>query len=274
MHAQRTLYSLTSIVVMLICLSLLGCGTVMALTRSYATKDNSIKTGMAVATFSQQTTPPLSSYDTLVEKASQTNANLGVGIVTGKSSGEVAYSAGKADEITVTDSGRVMAYVSDVNGEPKPGDLLAPSPLQGILMRAGDGAKGILGALIGDFPTKTAEQVKLKGGGTAKIAAAQVDLDIHPVDKLASDNGIQLFVERLTGRNVSTVQAFVAMAIVTLVLVIAGSIVYVAGASYLTALGRNPLAGTQLRRGFVRVLGLALLTVVMGVVGCWAVLWL
>ena len=244
-----------------------------ALTRSYQTKDTSIKIGMVVATVASGSTGGSSSQNVIVQKADQADANLAVGIVTNESTSELTYTAGQSGEIIVTNSGQVTAYVSDVNGTPKPGDLLAPSPLAGILMKATEGTNGIVAAMIGNFPSSTADQYTLKSGKKTEIVAAPVDMDIHPVNQPSPTNGLQAFISHLIGHDTTSVQAFVSLAIVALTIIVAGSIIYGASANYLTSVGRNPLAAQRLRRVLMEVLGLALGVVLAGVVGCWAVLW-
>lgn len=146
---------------------------VFALNRSYKTTDSTIKPGMVVALLTQdenqntrqatkQNTGQATSQNTgqatkqpknsLIQKASQAKAELTLGVVVPAGEGELTYTAGEDGELLVASSGRVAAYVSDLNGVPHTGDLLVPSPLAGILMRASNGAKGVVGVLSQKFP--------------------------------------------------------------------------------------------------------------------------
>lgn len=248
--------------------------TAWALAKTYQTSDRTIKTGMVVAVTARQDASGGAKGQ--IVKADLSNANLAVGIVSNASTSDLTYESNqnKHDSVVVTDTGQLMAYVSDVNGRPQAGDLLAPSPLKGILMRATDGTKGIVASMLETYPTKKAENYKLMGGRTAKIVAVPVNLDIHAADKPEPSGSLQGFANRLTGHAITEAQLFATFAIVMLTLLISGSIVYGAVSNYLIAIGRNPLAGRQLRRGLIEVLGLSLAALAGGAITCWVILWL
>lgn len=243
-----------------------------ALTRSYLTEDDSIKTGMVVATvprLSDETTA-----DALVHKANQSNSDLAVGVVTDVDASDLSFANGQQGELLVANTGQVQAYVSDVNGVPKAGDLLVPSPLDGILMKAGEGNSGIMGALASDFPSDKATEYKLKDGKTAKIAIATINMDVRPVNKPGFTNDLLKLISNLVGRDVTLVQVFAAAAILVLTLVVVGGMVYGAIANYLMSVGRNPLAKHILRKGFLQVMALIVVVMFVGLGCSWAVLWL
>lgn len=256
-----------------------------ALSRSYQTTDSTIKVGMVVASDSRadtlsgdgSTAGPSVSY---VVRANQANANATVGVVINKSDSTISLQPSRSDSqvgtenrLTVEDSGTVTAYVSDVNGVPKSGDLLAPSPLSGILMKASAGTKGISAVMLGDFPSQ-AEAQTLKDGKKVKVAAASVSLNVHGSNVSDDTNSFANFVGNLIGRDVSNVRSIIALAIVFVVLLVASAITYSAVSNYLASLGRNPLARSKLRVGLIETIGLAFVVILVGVISCWAVLWL
>lgn len=265
---------------LILSISMIGFGysVVGAITQPYRTKDTSIKPGMVVAVVTGGESEKKDNGSTpspLVEKSSQSKAELTVGIVTSWGGSTLAYSDGKSDELFVANSGRALAYVSDVNGVPQPGDLLVPSPLTGMLMRAGDGAQGVIGALVGQFSAEGAEAHTLKDGQSVRVAVLQVDMDVRPGSKsIPQVNAVQSLAKRLTGRDVSAVQAIVALIVMVLTVIVAGSVCYAAVANYLTAMGRNPMASKQLKHSLWQMLGLVLGVFGGGLVASAAVLWM
>jgi uncharacterized protein YwbE len=247
-------------------------GNVSALARSYLTTDSSIMVGMVVAT--ESATDTSSTSDVAVRKANQKNAALTVGVVTDISANELSYANAQKGELLVTNTGQVQAYVSDVNGVPKPDDLLVPSPLDGILMKADSGTNGIVGSTIGSFPSSTADVYKLEGGTTARIAVIGVNLDIHPVNKPNTANGVQDFVSTFVGRQVGLVQLFVSGAILSLTLIVGGGMMYAAIANYLTGISRNPLARKMVFRGLLHVMSFVLIIFAVGITSGLGILWL
>lgn len=245
--------------------------TVRAASQSYATRDKTITKGMAVAVISQ----PGSSGGTTsyVQKSSVKDADKTVGVVVNLGDNLVTSVSGDY-QIFVASSGEALVYVTNLNGAVKKGDLLAPSPLEGVLMRASDGTPGILGAAMDDFSAQEAQTVSVRGSEAVKIASLHINMDV----KFATSSaGVQQsLLERLgqsvAHRQVNSLQAFIGLAILILLIVVEGGIVYAAISSSILSLGRNPLAKRTIMRGLLQASLLVLAVLAVGIASIYLVL--
>lgn len=246
-------------------------GTALADTQSYKTKDATITKGMAVAVVSetgQGQTP-------YVQKASAGNADKTLGVVTSLDSSLVTNVA-NGTQLVVANSGVAAVYVTDINGLVHKGDLLAPSPLEGILMRADNGTPGILGVALDNFADLKTETVKVDSPSIsqAKVGLMGINMDV----KFAtSSSGVQQsFLERLgqsiVHRQVNSLQAFVALAVLVLLIVVEGGIIYAAVSSSILSLGRNPLGKKTIIRGLWQTSLLVLVVLAAGLAAIYMVL--
>lgn len=247
---------------------------VRAAGQSYATKDKTITKGMAVAATGQ--TNNAGGSVTFVQKSSVGRADKTLGVVVDLGDNLITSVSGE-HQIFVSSTGEALVYVTNLNGEVKKGDLLAPSPLEGILMRASDGTPGILGVSMDNFSAQKAEAVAVSGdaaGPTTKIASVHINMDV----KFATSSaGVQQpLIERLgqsiVHREVSSLQAFIALAILILLIVVEGGIVYAAISSSILSLGRNPLAKSTIMRGLLQASFLVLVVLAVGVSSIYLVL--
>lgn len=249
-----------------------------AITGQYRTADTGLKPGMAVAISGNQTPQPSeTNSDAFVERASMQRANQTVGIVV--NAGEeflgVASQQSSGSLVDVANSGQVEAYVTDVNGEPKAGDLLAPSPLKGLLMRASEGTVGIVGSLLSDFPAAEAKKLEVDGSAKTEFKVALVTINMDARTSVKSSSGIgflQRIGQNIVGHSVSPAQVFVAMTVLALVIVVAGAILYATISSYVTSLGRNPLAAKKLFSGLLQIVGLVATVLAVGAAAIYLVL--
>jgi len=262
---SRLFASLTGLVLML---SLLG-SVAYAVVRQYQTADSSLKLGMAVALDVEQS-KTVSGGVSYVERTSQARAAQTIGVVVPADQDvfEVSSTSSSTGFVQVASEGEAQVYVTDINGKPGAGDLLAPSPLRGILMRATEGAKGIAGVSLQDFPEASAETVSYEVSGSqkeAKVAISGINLDVKSTTKASSPvNFLVKTGQVLVGHDVTALQVFAALVILVLVIVVEGQLIYSAVGEYVSALGRNPLAAKKLRSGLYRALMLALVILVTG----------
>jgi uncharacterized protein YycO len=251
--------------------------TAFAATQGYATQDKTITKGMAVAVASSQAVAGTDSKTT-VEKSSVGNASKTLGVVVDPAKDAVAVSA-EGGQVYVATTGSAMVYVTDLNGTVHKGDLLAPSPLEGVLMRGVDGTRGILGVAVTDFATKTAQSVTVKattGDAKAKVALQQINMDTKFTVN-TPNNGkslLQRVGEAIVHHEVSTVQVLVALAILCLLLVVEGGVVYGAISSSIVSLGRNPLAKGTIMKGLGQITVLVTVILAIGVAAVYLVLWI
>ncbi len=259
---------------LLLGVTLLTPAAATAATQGYNTQDKTITKGMAVAVSNTTTADAKVIY---VEKASVDHADKTLGVVVDPSSETVAVST-NGDQVYVATTGVASVYVTDLNGTVHKGDLLTPSPLNGILMRAGDGSKGVLGVAQSDFDSKTAQSVSLKeevGSTKAKVGLVQINMDVKFTTNSpnAGKTLLQRLGEAIVHHEVSTVQVVIALIILTLLIVVEGGIVYGAVSSSITSLGRNPLAKNTIMTGLGEVTGLVAAVLALGVAAVYLVLW-
>jgi hypothetical protein len=244
-----------------------------AASQSYLTTDKSITKGYAVAVVSGSSQQ--GQQQTFVQKSSVSRAQQTLGVVVDLGDSLVT-SVDKTSQLYVADSGQAEVYVTDLNGTVKKGDLLAPSPLEGVLMRADNGTPGILGVALANFDGQSAQTVKVASGSisSAKVELLAINMDVRFA---TSSPGVQeSFLERLgqsiVHRQVNQLQAFVALAILILLIVVDGSIAYAAINSSILSIGRNPLAKRTVFRGLLQASGLVLMVLLAGLAAIYMVL--
>lgn len=243
---------------------------VSALTRSYATQDEGLKVGMVAALAEDAETER-------VERADSDAPNRAIGIVVNVQSDTLSVVGGDdSGSVYVADNGMAQAYITDLNGLPEYGDLLTPSPLAGILMKATEGSEGIVGMLVASFP-ENAEVVEVEASGSnkeAKVGIAKVNMDVKATSKNSSVDFLERLGENIVGRKVTALQVMFAIIIMLLVIVVVGGIIYAAVSNYMTAVGRNPLAKGILKRGLINASVLVFAVIAVGMIAIYLVLWI
>jgi hypothetical protein len=78
--------------------------------------------------------------------------------------------------------------------------------------------------------------------------------------------------QTIVHRQVNQLQAFVALAILVLLIVVDGSIAYAAINSSILSIGRNPLAKRTVFRGLLQASGLVLMVLLVGLAAIYMVL--
>lgn len=251
-----------------------GCTSLVhAIARGYATNDTSLTTGM-VAALSE-------SGDSEVERADQTSGKRIVGVVTTVDASSVTV-ASESSKVLIESEGDVTAYVSDVAGEIKKGDLLMLSAFKGMLMKGSETSSGTIvgvaaqdSASVGDDEairyayteagsSKSTRIVKLKINLNKQGANAGRTVDPSPLSKIG---------ESVTGKQVSDIRVLAALIIFILVLIAEGGIIYGAVTSAVTALGRNPLARKMIRREMFRIILVAIGVLAVGLAAVYGILW-
>jgi hypothetical protein len=248
--------------------------TAQALTKGYASNDTQLLPGM-VASLSSDA----EGSESRVERASVDNADKIVGIATTVNESLVTIASG-ASQAYVESEGGVGAFVTDVNGAPKKGDLLTISPLKGILMKADEGGASIILAVADeDFSAESAEKYELTGDGpqSALIQKIRVNLDRQGAGtrnvadvKSSLDNLGKL----ITGREIGAFRVLIALIIFVLVMITEGAILYGTISSAISSVGRNPMAHSIIRRELIRVLAVVSLVLVIGLGAIYGILWI
>lgn len=248
--------------------------SVAALANAYATDDTELIPGMVVALSESST-----AEEPKVERAALDKKAKVIGVSTTTDNQVLTVGSSNA-KIFVQTTGEATVFVADINGVVKNGDLLAPSPLLGVLMKADESTAPVVGIAIEDFDENAAETQTVQEGegeGQVKIDKIRVNLD-HMAASNQQASGTDSSLERLgravVGKEVGEIQVIAALAIFLIVLVAEGGIIYGAISSSITAVGRNPLAGKIIRREMTRVVGVAVAVLVIGVAAIYAILWI
>lgn len=256
---------------LVVAMGLLVCNIagVYAIAKGYRTDDTLLTSGMVVAVEASD------SSASKVVRASQDTASKVVGIATPIDDSAVAITSSDAD-VYVESQGVVWAYVTDINGEVKRGDLLTVSPLRGMLMRTTTDAGGAIVAIADDnFTSAQAESVTLDSGKTAKVAKILINLDQKNVSGgQAQQSALQKIGRSVTGRTVSDVRVLVAMVIFIIVMIAEAAIIYGGITSAITAIGRNPLAQKYIKKELFQVLGIVFGVLLLGVATIYGILWI
>jgi hypothetical protein len=245
-----------------------------ALTSGYFTTDTQLKVGMAVSLSETSTTDHLS-----VERATANGSQKVIGIVSDPNESLLAAVSGKS-QVFVATSGDSEASVLDINGQIKKGDLLTISPIRGMLMKADETTTEIIGQALEDFAatsdTETITYQKSDGkSGTAHIDQLKMNINLQSIaPRNASPSYLEQVGEQLTHKDVSALQVVAAGVIFTVLLVIVGGVVYGAIANAVAALGRNPLSRNLIYGALFRMIGTAMVTLVIGLSVVYLVLWI
>ena len=268
---QRKVYITATISLLIAGLFFLGA-QVGALARGYTTNDDSLSAGM-VAALSD-------SGDSEVERASQVSGKRIIGIVTTFDGSSVTLASGSS-KVLVESEGEVSAYVSDISGEIRRGDLLTLSSFRGILMRASNSSGSII-AVASEDSSSVAEDdttnYSYTENGVSKvthIVKIRVNLNKQSVASASQANpsALSQIGESLTGKKVSDIRVLAALVIFVLVMIAEGGIIYGAVTSAITAMGRNPLARKMIGREMTRVIIVAIGVLGIGLGAVYGILW-
>jgi hypothetical protein len=246
-----------------------------ALAKGYATDDGQLQPGM-VAALSEDGTADKPK----VERASIDDDSKIIGVTTTPDSELVTIASGE-EQVYVQTTGEVNAFVSDLSGEVKKGDLLTLSPLRGVLMKAdANTSSTILGIALEGFSGKTTETKSIQdsnGQRDVKVATLRINIDYKaPTGQggTLTDSSLRRLGVAVTGRDVGEIRVMAAVIIFLIVLVAEGGIIYGAVSSAITALGRNPMARKIILREMMRVILIAAGVLVLGVAAIYAILWI
>lgn len=243
-----------------------------ALARGYTTDDVDLKTGMVVA-LSQSGT----AEQPKVERATIDNQDKTIGVTVSVDENLLTTGA-VGQEVYVQTDGETEVFVSDINGIPKRGDLLAVSPLKGILVKSDTNTGVIVGTALEDFDATLASTQNVDKSGVSvdvKVDKIRTNLDIKGVNNGAAqtDSSLERLGRSIVGREVGEIRVVVALIIFLVVLVAEGGIIYGAISSAITSLGRNPMARKIIVREMVRVVIIAVSVLGFGLAAIYAILW-
>lgn len=243
-----------------------------AVTRQYSSQGN-IQEGMIVrlATQDAGSVVPLESdhaQQMLGATVSPSNAALTL-------SGDAS-----SHGVFVATSGRYQVLVSDQNGPIAANDYISISALDGVGMKATSKQQTVLGRsvdsftgssnVVGSATLTTATHKKLQ----VSLGRVTVDIGVGKNPKYVQDQPIgnigflRDVSNGVAGKTVSVPRLYLALAILLVSAVMAGSVLYGGVRSGILAIGRNPLAKASISRGLIQVV---LTSVVIFVIGLFAV---
>jgi hypothetical protein len=246
---------------------------VSAVANGYATDDPDLIPGMVVALSASST-----AEEPKVERAALDREQKVIGVSTTADNQLIAIGSGKT-KIFVQTTGEATVFVTNLNGIVKKGDLLAPSPLLGILMKADESTAPIVGIAIEDFNEGDAETQTISEADQSKdtkIDKIRINLDHKAASNQqasATDSSLERLGRAVVAKDVGEIQVIAALVIFLIVLVAEGGIIYGAISSAITALGRNPMARQIIRKEMGRVVAIALVVLSIGVAAIYAILW-
>lgn len=265
--------ALIFLITVVICASLFVATSIaQGFARGYFTQDESLKAGMVVVLSTTKSTDK--SY---VERATRENIKNVIGVAT-QSDQNLATIASAEQQVYVQSNSVIPVLVSDINGETKKGDKLTISPLKGILMRA-EPTDPTIGSAQEDFSSSGAESqiINTKDGDKTTLVNTQSVLvgNVISAQELASNDdrsALERLGEAVAGKPVGELQVIIALVIFLAVMISEGSIIYGAISSGIISVGRNPMAKNIIRIELVRVLGLAVVVLGIGLSAVYFVL--
>jgi hypothetical protein len=184
----------------------------------------------------------------------------------------------------VANSGRFTVLVSDQNGSVNIGDYITVSAVSGIGMKAGNVDPIILGKAIESFDAGDTNQVvntvTVKDSKNQeqqlRIGQVLVDIGIGKNPLLKIDDSLPSILRRaselVAGKPVSAIRVYMALAVLAVSSLVAGSLIYSAVRSSLIAIGRNPLSKKSIIRGLFQVVIIGLSVFLSGVFGVYLLL--
>lgn len=246
-----------------------------ALAQGYVAGEASLQKGTVV-----KLRPDSSGGQPVVEKAAYEDADKVIGVTVELTDG-LATESPAGSQVYVEQSGPAQAYVSDLNGTVKKGDLLTLSTLSGVLMRSSDQSVTTIGTALEDFPGQNAQAVDVtdSSGATQKsqISLIGINVNILPPSSVAvsrnTNNLLDKLSNALVGREINGLRVLAALAIFATLLVIEGEIIYGTITTSISAIGRNPLARSLIGRESLKSVVTGLIVLIVGTAAISVLLW-
>jgi len=252
-----------------------AAGVLAEISQGYLTKDQALSQNMAVALTGEEINGQM-----LVQAADSNVPSSALGVAIGLTDSLLAVSS-VSKGVYVASDGPVKVYVSDFNGAPKVGDLLAVSPLKGVLMKSTDQTKPSFGRALDDFDTVNSQEISISDKNglplNTNVSLMDVNVDVNPPaksDPSGEDDWLQSVAATLFGRELSSIRILMILMVFVTMMLIAGEIIYSAVSGSITAIGRNPLARSAIARQSVRNGALAGLVLLIGTLIIVLLIWL
>jgi len=219
--------------------------------------------------------------------SSKANDSLSIELATNDPSSSLLGVAGKSplvvlstgkQQIQVVISGTARVLVSSINGTIRAGDKIAPSPINGVGMRATTESQ-IVGTAQTDFDTKNAYKRDIidRKGRRHSVLVGYISLQVGTAFYRAPANEflppfIQDVANTVAGRQVSAIRVLLAAAIALVSFATASALIYGAVRTAMTSLGRNPLAAHAIRKSLYQIVAIALAVLGGALAACYVIL--
>jgi len=241
--------------------------TAEGIAQSYTT-DATIRQGMIVGTAAGNTGK--------VEPLTTGTVSAMLGVAISASDAPIALSDGTTSaQVYVATNGRYDVLVSNQNGVIHQGDYISISALNGIGMKAADSEAVVLGRAAANFNgsgTGTSTATLKQGDGSTQAAViGLLPVDVAVTANPASGHGIgdlpgflQIASTAIAHKTVDPARVYISLAVLILVTIIAGSMLYSGVRNALISIGRNPLAKRSVFRGMLQVVLTSLIIFLIG----------
>jgi hypothetical protein len=164
--------------------------------------------------------------------------------------------------------------VSDIESEIKNGDRIAPSPIDGIGMKAGTNTM-VVGVAQADLSSvKTSQHyITDKDGKVHTVHIGLIPVQVNVTYYASSTEGeavvpifLQDFANAVAGKHVTAVRVLIALIVMLVAFVSIGILLYASVKSSIISIGRNPLSESSVRKGLLQigltVIGILLFTLI------------
>ena len=213
-----------------------------------------------------------------VQAANSSNGDRLVGAMSKQSLLELS---GGAKEVQVVIGGSSYALVSDINGEVKRGDKIAPSPLSGIGMKATESTQ-VLGTAEEDFADAkqvSTQEVKDKNGSSRSVKVGLVMTQVNVAYYQKPDENstllpsfLQKFANQVVGHQVSPIRVLIALILLIASFGGIAVLLYSSVSSSIISIGRNPLSADAVHKGIFEVAALAIGILLLTLIALYLVL--
>lgn len=195
------------------------------------------------------------------------------GVVIDPSDAPIALSQNSSGQVFVATSGDYDVLVAAENGPISTGDYISLSSSDGIGAKAASTQGTVLGRADAAFDGKTGV---INGSGDTAVGRIPVHINIGPNPGFKKDetvnNQLQRYAKLFSGKNVSPVKLYTALAIFIGSFAGAISLLISGVRSGLISIGRNPLSKKSIMRSLVQVSILSALIFLTGLTAVYLIL--
>lgn len=203
-----------------------------------------------------------------------------LGVVVAPNDAAVSLSNDTPDtrQAYVATFGRFDVLVSNENGAIKPGDYITISSLAGIGMEA-DGYEPIVigkanSGFNGTSSVEGSATVTNGDGSKRGVSIGRISVTVtvahNPMQKKVTTTFPGVFQQigsDIANKPVSATRIYMALAVLVICTIVAGSLLYSGVRSSLISIGRNPLAKKSIMRSLLQVIITSLIVFIIGVFG-------